>query len=103
MGCLNFFYKIDGYDDKVDFEFSQNFKPERNRDPHDHKFQTTIRGLKISMNEDLIIQVNEIPRGKTWDKDDHSLNLIARTSFFRTYENYEENRNGIKRESCLEN
>lgn len=49
-------------------------------------------GLKNSMNEDLINQVTEISRGNPWDKDSCALNLKARTSFFRTYEQYEENK-----------
>lgn len=81
-----FLYKLDRYDDNIAFAFSHNFKPERNQEPHNHRFHTTVRGLKYFMNKDHIIQVTKIPRGQPWDKYECALNLRERTSFFKSYE-----------------
>ena len=54
------------------------------------------------MDEDLINKVPKIPRAQPWDKYYRALNIRDKTSFFRSYEEYEDNKNGVKRESLLD-
>lgn len=99
VGWLSFFDKLDGFDDAIALEFAQNSEHIQVQDNQTHEFHTNVRGLDIGVNEDFISEVTEIPRGQPWDKDDRALNNRAKTSFFRSYEKSESNRNGVKRES----
>jgi hypothetical protein len=83
MGLLNLFFKLNGYDNKISLKFYQGFKPKKNRDSHSYKFQTTVRGLKIFVDEELKIQITEILRGKPWDRNEKALNLRVKNSFFK--------------------
>lgn len=60
-------------------------------------------GLNIFVEEEIISQITEILRGQRWDRDDRALNLRENNNFFKPQEQYEENRNGVKRESFPEN
>ena len=63
MGWLNVFFKLNGYDEIIALEFYQGFKLEKNRDSHSYKFQTTVRGLNIFVDEALISQMTEKTMG----------------------------------------
>ena len=103
MRWLNFFFKLNGYEDRIALKFYHGFKPEKNRDPHCYKFQIAVMGLNIFVDEEIISQINEILKGQRWDRDDRSWNLRVKNSLFKPQEQYEENRNGVKWESLPKN
>lgn len=74
MGWLNFFFKLNGYAERMALEFYQGFKPEENQNSHITNSKKTVRGLNMFFYEELIIQITEILRGQPWDRDGRSLN-----------------------------
>lgn len=84
---------------KLPLNFPKIQKHVQGQDPHNHRFHTIVRGQIILVDENLISLITGIPKGRPWDKDDRALNNRAKISFFRSCKEYEENKNGIKRES----
>lgn len=78
-------------------EFVVNLKKE-----NDEKSTAKVRGLKITLNEEVLSLVIGIPKGEKWDKDDKQSVGRDKKTFFRLYETYKEEKNGIKIETLLE-
>lgn len=95
-GMGAFFNKLDGYDDQIALCFAQNSEHTQKQEPHNHQFHTIVKGLIFFVDEDIISRLTKIPRGQPWDKVDRALYVRTKTSFFKFYEEYEENQNGVK-------
>jgi hypothetical protein len=62
---------------------------------------TTIRGIKIRINEASINKVSSLPLGIPWDKEERKESINANKEFFLPNEKPDEDKNGIKRKSFL--
>lgn len=65
---------------------------------NDEKSITKVKGLKITLNEEVLSLVTGIPKMKKWEKDGSESTGKDKKDFFRLYETYKEDKNGIKRE-----
>jgi hypothetical protein len=58
-----------------------------------------MRGMEIQINEVVISKVSCLLVGPPWDKEDRQPATDAKKLFLLSYEELEENKNGVKRES----
>jgi hypothetical protein len=91
LGYLN---RLKGFDDNISLEFAQNF-----HNLEEQEYSTTVKGLWIKFNEPILVSIKILLFGFPWDKDERKLALYAKKYFFETYENMEETKNGVKRET----
>ena len=64
LGQLEYFQKLDGFDENVAIEFTMQMKR-----VNDEECITKVKWVSISLNEDFLSTVIGIPKGKKWDED----------------------------------
>ena len=91
LGWIDYFQKLNRFNEEVAMEFATNMKKE-----NDEKSIMEVIGLKINLTEETLILVTWIPKGKRWDKDERESIERDKNTFFKLYETYKEDKNGIK-------
>lgn len=77
---MDYFQKLNGFDEDVAMEFSMNLKK-----VNDEKRLTQVKGLDIVLNEDVVSILIGIQKGKKWDRDDRESIGRDKKTFFRLY------------------
>lgn len=91
---MGFFEKFKSYDDKVTHEFSMALHSQG-----EDNGTTIVRGISIHLNVEIIKKLTTIPLGFLWGKEDRTIAIIDKKTFFLPKEKQVEYKNGVRRES----
>ena len=64
----------------------------------EEEFMTPVKGVVITLIRDVLSIITGPPKGKNQNKYDRELAVLDKRNFFTSYETYEENNIGVKRE-----
>lgn len=81
LGWINYFQKLDGFDEEVAMEFATNLKKDNEK-----KSITEVRVLKITLTKEYLSLLIRIPKGRRWDNDNRESTGRDKKTFFRLYE-----------------